>query len=120
MDLTFSGIVTAALKLKASKEDACYSFQETVYAMMTEVTERALAHTEKKELMMSGGVAQSKRLQKMMKDMCKEHDAAFFVPEASVCGDNGLMIAWTGILAQGKKKTPLDINSRWRTDEVDW
>ena len=120
MDLTFSGIVTAALKIKASKEDACYSFQETVYAMMTEVTERALAHTEKKELMMSGGVAQSKRLQKMMKDMCKEHETAFFVPEASVCGDNGLMIAWTGILAKDRKKTPLDISPRWRTDEVEW
>ncbi|MEM0372306.1 MAG: KEOPS complex N(6)-L-threonylcarbamoyladenine synthase Kae1 [archaeon] len=120
MDLTFSGIVTSALKQNALKEDLCYSFQETVYSMLTEVTERALAHTEKKEVMLSGGVAQSKRLQKMMKEMAETHGADFFVPEASVCGDNGLMIAWTGVLAQKKPKTSLDIRPRWRTDEVEW
>ncbi|NYZ80168.1 N(6)-L-threonylcarbamoyladenine synthase Kae1 [Candidatus Micrarchaeota archaeon] len=120
MDLTFSGIVTSALKSNASKEDLCYSFQETVYSMLTEVTERALAHAEKKEVMLSGGVAQSKRLQKMIKEMCDGHKASFFVPDASVCGDNGLMIAWTGILARNKPKTPLDIRPRWRTDEVEW
>jgi len=120
MDLTFSGIVTAALKTKASKENICYSFQETVYSMLTEVTERALAHTEKKEVMLSGGVAQSKRLQKMIETMCKEHNADFFFLIASVCGDNGLMIAWAGIKALDKKRVELDIKPRWRTDEVEW
>ncbi len=31
--------------------------------MVTEVTERALAHTEKKEVLLTGGVAANKRLQ---------------------------------------------------------
>ena len=100
------------------KEDVCYSFQETIFAMMVEVTERALAHTEKKEVLLTGGVAQSKRLQKMMTDMCDGHNAKFYAPPGSLCGDNGAMIAWTGIIAKNKEE--IEAKPRWRTDEVDW
>jgi len=74
MDLSFSGLLTAAKrKFKgASKADICYSFQETCFAMLTEVTERALAHTGKEEVLLVGGVAASKRLQTMLNTMCKE------------------------------------------------
>jgi N6-L-threonylcarbamoyladenine synthase len=49
MDLSFSGITTEALKkLKAGQkmEDVCFSFQESAFAMLAEVSERAMAHTE--------------------------------------------------------------------------
>jgi len=77
MDLSFSGIVTAAIrKFKEgfSKEDICYSVQETCFSMITEVTERALAHTGKREVLVVGGVAANKRLQEMMDKMCNELD----------------------------------------------
>ena len=45
--------------------------------MITEVTERALAHTEKKELLLTGGVAANKRLQSMLAIVGDEHDAKF-------------------------------------------
>ncbi len=122
MDLVFSGVVTAALKKKAKIEDLCYSFQETIFSMLVEVTERALAHSEKKEVILTGGVAQNKRLQEMLKKMSEEHNAKFLVPKKEVCGDNGLMIAWAGVIAlTEKKKLPeIDIKPRWRTDEVEW
>ena len=126
MDLSFSGIVTAALKrLKegAPLEDLCFSFQETCYAMLTEVTERAMAHTGKTECLLTGGVAASRRLQDMLKTMCDERGARFFVCPADVAGDNAAMIAWTGLLARrsGQKllePAEADFNSRWRTDDV--
>ncbi|MFA7080853.1 MAG: KEOPS complex N(6)-L-threonylcarbamoyladenine synthase Kae1, partial [Candidatus Bathyarchaeia archaeon] len=65
MDMSLSGLLTAATALlqkdEYSLEDLCYSLQEHVFSMVTEVTERALAHTEKKEVLLTGGVAANKR-----------------------------------------------------------
>ncbi|MEK6907150.1 MAG: tRNA (adenosine(37)-N6)-threonylcarbamoyltransferase complex transferase subunit TsaD, partial [Nanoarchaeota archaeon] len=75
MDLSFSGILTKAIylyKKNCSKEDLCYSLQETYFSMLTEVTERAMAHVNKKEALLIGGVAANKRLIEMLNIMCKE------------------------------------------------
>ncbi|AKB24388.1 YgjD/Kae1/Qri7 family, required for N6-threonylcarbamoyl adenosine t(6)A37 modification in tRNA [Methanosarcina sp. MTP4] len=100
MDLSFSGLSTAsseALK-KASLEDVCYSYQETAFAMVVEVAERALAHTGKKEVLLAGGVGANGRLREMLNDMCEARGAKFYVPEKRFMGDNGTMIAYTGLL----------------------
>ncbi|UCD00682.1 MAG: bifunctional N(6)-L-threonylcarbamoyladenine synthase/serine/threonine protein kinase [Promethearchaeota archaeon] len=106
MDLSFSGLYTSAKKLLVSTDfnkkynlnDTAYSLQETAFAMLTEVTERALAHTEKKEVLLTGGVAANKRLQQMVEYISKEHNARFEVVPLKYAGDNGVMIGWTGIL----------------------
>ena len=106
MDLSFSGLYTSAKNLLNSEEygrkydlkDISYSLQETSFAMLTEVTERALAHTEKIEVLLTGGVAVNKRLQEMIKYISYEHKARFEVVPQKYAGDNGAMIAWTGIL----------------------
>jgi N6-L-threonylcarbamoyladenine synthase/protein kinase Bud32 len=116
MDLTFSGLVTAASKKREAREDVCYSFQETAFAMLAEVSERALAHTGKRELLLTGGVAQNRRLQEMLREMAKPHKARFYVPRKEYCGDNGAMIAIAGLRKPSSKK--LDIRPRWRTDET--
>jgi len=129
MDVSFSGILTNLKRKFDSKkhrvEDLCFSLQETVFAMMVEVAERAMAHCSKQELVLGGGVACNKRLQEMCKIMCKERDAKLFVPENEFLVDNGLMIAWLGILQ--KKQATKDYNNMHiypfeRTDEVevDW
>ena len=79
MDVSFSGILTALERhFKVSseskdtsrdqelgkdsgdenftKQDYCFSLQETVFAMLVEVTERALAHTGSSEVLIVGGV----------------------------------------------------------------
>ncbi len=125
MDVSFSGILTN-LKRKFDSgsyktEDLCFSLQETVFAMMVEVAERAMAHCGKKELVLGGGVACNKRLQEMCKIMCSERDAKFFVPESQFLLDNGLMIAWLGILQKkqaAKDYRNLGIYPYERTDEV--
>lgn len=126
MDLSFSGLLTAAIELlhsgKYRLEDLCYSLQEVVFSMLTEVTERALAHTEKPEVLLTGGVAANKRLQSMLETVAKEHNARFCVVPKQYALDNGAMIAWTGILAyQQGLSTPIEksfVRLKWRLDEV--
>ena len=127
MDLSFSGLLTAAIELlkkgEYSLEDVAFSLQETVFAMLTEVTERALAHTEKKEVLLTGGVAANKRLQEMLRRIAEEHNARFCVVPKQYALDNGAMIAWTGVLAYKHGQTvPIErsfVKLRWRLDEVD-
>jgi N6-L-threonylcarbamoyladenine synthase len=126
MDLAFSGILTSALCLKAkgeSLEDICFSVQETTFAMLTEVTVRAMAHVEKTEVLLGGGVVQNKRLQEMVGTMTNERGAKMFVPDRFLCMDNGAMIAWTGLIMHrgGVRMSVNDtmINQRFRTDEVE-
>ncbi|MEN2974220.1 MAG: KEOPS complex N(6)-L-threonylcarbamoyladenine synthase Kae1 [Candidatus Caldarchaeales archaeon] len=126
MDVSFSGILTAALRLVKDGvrlEDVCYSLIETVYSMLTEVTERALAFTEKREVLIVGGLSRSVRLKEMMNEMVKIHDAkSFHVPE-EYAGDNGAMIAWTGALqlltGQVVSIEESKVRPRYRIDEVD-
>jgi len=129
MDLAFSGILTTAeqfIKEGRRIQDVCYSLQETTFAMLTEVTERAMAHTEKQEVLLGGGVASNKRLRTMVQTMAQDRGARFFVPERDVCVDNGAMIAWLGFLmyTSGVRMRLEDslINQRFRTDmvEVTW
>jgi universal protein Kae1 len=124
MDLSFSGMMSAAKEaaLKYSKEDVCFSLQENAFAMLVEVTERAMAHTGKDEVLIGGGVGANMRLQKMLDDMCKDRGAKFYAPPRKFFGDNGSMIAYTGLL-QLKYDMTVDIkdsgvNPCYRPDEV--
>jgi N6-L-threonylcarbamoyladenine synthase/protein kinase Bud32 len=127
MDLSLSGLLTAATaqlqKSSYSLEDVCYSLQEHAFAMVAEVTERAVAHTEKKEILLTGGVAANKRLQAMLEAIAEEHDARFNVVPQKFATDNGAMIAWAGVLAYTHHiVTPVDesyVKLRWRVDRVD-
>ncbi|MFX0098334.1 MAG: bifunctional N(6)-L-threonylcarbamoyladenine synthase/serine/threonine protein kinase [Candidatus Hodarchaeota archaeon] len=124
MDLAFSGLLTAATRSLEEHplEDVAFSLQETAFAMLTEVTERALAHTEKKDLLLTGGVAANKRLQEMVESISSEHDASFHVVPAKLAGDNGAMIAWTGILKYksqgGLSLQDTSVIPKWRLDQV--
>jgi len=125
MDLSFSGLLTHALRLLKQGvpiEDVCYSLQETAFAMVCEVAERALAHTRSDELMLTGGVAANQRLQEMLAAVAKEHGARFGVVDRRFAVDNGAMIAWTGLLAyQSGAVTPIRdslVKPRWRIDQV--
>ena len=128
MDLSFTGMLTKLKQLydskKYKKEDLAYSAQETAFAMLIEVAERAMAHTNKKELALGGGVACNKRLQEMAKIMCKERNAKCFIPENSLLIDNGAMIAITGLRMYkgGHRTKKIDIYPYQRTDhiKVDW
>ena len=123
-DVSFSGLLSAT-KNVSSKDvsSACFSIQETAFAMIAEATERALAFTKKNELMIVGGVAANKRLSAMLKNVCKNQRAKFFVVPLNYAGDCGSQIAWTGLLEstvkKGSKIEDSFVKQSWRLDTVD-
>ncbi len=126
MDLSYSGLLTAAKKLYedgAALDDICFSIQETAFGMLAEIAERAIAHTMKKELLLTGGVARNDRLSSVLSGVAERHRVRFHRVSPPLAGDQGAMIAWTGILQNSSGGT-VDIAEsyvlpKWRTDEQD-
>ena len=140
MDCSFSGILASvdalAGKLERDEtrwtdeasgeiitpEDLCFSLQETVYAMLVEITERAMAHVGSSQVLVVGGVGSNERLQEMMGMMARDRGGSVFATDERFCIDNGIMIAHAGLLAYRTGfKTLLEESActqRFRTDEV--
>ncbi|KAJ5663622.1 hypothetical protein N7507_004353 [Penicillium longicatenatum] len=111
---------------KPTRADLCFSLQETVYAMLVEITERAMAHVGSKQVLIVGGVGSNERLQEMMGIMARDRGGSVFATDERYCIDNGVMIAQAGLEAfKTGFRTPLKESTctqRFRTDEVfvDW
>jgi N6-L-threonylcarbamoyladenine synthase len=125
MDVSFGGILTnlkQKYKKGIKKEDLCYSLQETVFSMLLEVAERAMAHCDKSELLLGGGVACNSRLKEMTKQMCKDRNAKCFIPENQFLVDNAAMIAWLGLIEYKSgirmKFKDTEIKPYERTDDI--
>jgi len=124
MDVSFSGVLTQVQELakKERKEDICFSLQETLFAMLVETTERAMAHTGQKQVLIVGGVGCNKRLQEMMRQMVEERGGGVSAMDHRYCIDNGAMIAQAGIFAlQFGVTSPLEdswCTQRYRTDQM--
>ncbi|OWP57328.1 MAG: Kae1-associated kinase Bud32 [Thermoplasmatales archaeon B_DKE] len=126
MNCSFSGILTAALALKKAgkkPEDIFFSVQETAFAMLVEILERALYLTGKKEIMIAGGVARNDRLRQMITEMAAESGYDARLTDKQYCMDNGAMIAQAGMLIYkargGERIEETQINQRERIDSVD-
>lgn len=132
MDVSFSGILSfleeklnvadLIAKGEYTAADLCFSLQETVFAMLIETTERAMAHTGSQEVLIVGGVGCNLRLQEMMEIMCSERNGKLFATDMRFCIDNGAMIAQAGYEMYNEKMfTPwkeTSITQRYRTDDV--
>jgi len=123
-DVSFSGLLSATKQvIPKGLEDACFSLQETAFAMIGEATERALSFTGKKELLIVGGVAANKRLSEILKGICKRHNCKFFVSPKEYAGDCGSQISWTGLLEsstkQGVALEETFVRQSWRLDTVE-
>jgi N6-L-threonylcarbamoyladenine synthase len=142
MDASFSGILAAAdmlakgldeslpimKRLKTedgelvTREDMCFSLQETAYAMLVEITERAMAHVGSQQVLVVGGVGSNERLQQMMGMMARDRGGSVFATDERFCIDNGIMIAHAGLLEYGTgvemRLEESTVTQRFRTDEV--
>jgi len=106
---------------KITKADLCFSLQETLFAMLVETTERAMAHCGQNQVLIVGGVGCNKRLQEMMSIMVQERGGTLCAMDHRYCIDNGAMIAQAGIFAyQFGEETPMEdtwVTQRYRTDQ---
>ncbi|KAG9780034.1 peptidase M22, glycoprotease, partial [Aureobasidium melanogenum] len=138
MDCSFSGILARVDELAGNMragtlkdpitgdvvtpEDLCFSLQETVFAMLVEITERAMAHVGSNQVLIVGGVGCNERLQEMMGIMAKDRGGSVYATDERFCIDNGIMIAHAGLLAYKTGfSTPLEESTctqRFRTDDV--
>lgn len=122
MDIQLGGLYTYIKKIanKYRLEDIAFSIQEYVFSMLAEISERAIAHLNKKEFAVTGGVAVNKRLQEILRKMCEERGVKFGSVPIDLGNDNGAMIAWTGILWYKNKIKGLDgINPYWRPESIE-
>ena len=139
MDVSFSGILARVEELahrleqdpnwtdpesgaQITETDLCFTLQETVFAMLVEITERAMAHVGANQVLIVGGVGCNERLQQMMGMMASERKGSVYATDERFCIDNGIMIAHAGLLAYEMGfKTKLEdstFTQRFRTDEV--
>ena len=125
MDFSFSGLTSAAkeaLDDGVAVDDVCRGLEETVFAMLTEVTERALSLTGADEVVLGGGVGQNNRLTGMLETMCERRGAEFFAPAPRLLRDNAGMIAVLGAQMYAAGETsPLSasaVDPGFRPDEV--
>ena len=129
MDVSYSGLLTAAIRAwRRSKDNRdkariCLGLRESAYGTAVEVTERGLAHTRKREVLLTGGVAASPVLQEKLREMAKLHAAIFGVSPLPLAGDNGAMIAWVGLLNYLSniiiEPIKAMVKQRWRLDNVE-
>lgn len=141
MDCSFSGILASVDQLAnqlltgkpkplmnvegtevVTREDLCFTLQETVFSMLVEITERAMAHVGSSQVLIVGGVGCNERLQEMMGLMARDRGGSVYATDERFCIDNGIMIAHAGLLAhkQGFETTLEEstCTQRFRTDEV--
>ncbi|XVH32644.1 bifunctional N(6)-L-threonylcarbamoyladenine synthase/serine/threonine protein kinase [Haloferacaceae archaeon DSL9] len=125
MDFSFSGIMSAAKQAAddgEAVEDICFALQEHIFAMLTEVAERALSLTGTDQLVLGGGVGQNARLRGMLATMCDDRGADFYAPEPRFLRDNAGMIAVLGAKMYAAGQT-LDVEAsavdpNFRPDQV--
>lgn len=104
-NFSFSGLKTAVLNYLHTCEqrkeeihipDVCASFQRAVIDVLVEKTLRLALERNRKQVVISGGVAANGELRERMVRRCQEHGISVYYPERIYCTDNGAMIASAG------------------------
>ncbi|MDO5632459.1 MAG: tRNA (adenosine(37)-N6)-threonylcarbamoyltransferase complex transferase subunit TsaD [Paracoccus sp. (in: a-proteobacteria)] len=132
-DLSFSGLKTAALRLRddlaatqgglyeQDRRDLCVAFQAAVADVLAEKSRRALAANPVPVLAVAGGVAANRTIRAALEQVAAEAGARFVAPPLPLCTDNAAMIAWAGIEAfrNGRRDDmTLAARPRWPLDQT--
>ncbi|XP_054257754.1 tRNA N6-adenosine threonylcarbamoyltransferase, mitochondrial-like isoform X2 [Macrosteles quadrilineatus] len=121
-DFSFSGLKNALKRVIDAEEkkydiiggqtlpqpvlyDICASLQHCVATHICHRVQRALQYIalrklipeDRRTLVISGGVACNKYIQRAVGMLCRELDYDVKVPPPHLCTDNGIMIAWNGV-----------------------
>lgn len=126
VDLSFSGIKTAALTyihgmeqkgLTVNRADLAAAYTARIVEAITKKTEFALLQTGMKQLVLAGGVAANSHLRAALSAMCRRRKVALAMPEISLCGDNGAMVAAAGCFAyRAGERAGTDLNASAQDD----
>ncbi|MBQ1897543.1 MAG: tRNA (adenosine(37)-N6)-threonylcarbamoyltransferase complex transferase subunit TsaD [Ruminococcus sp.] len=103
-DFSFSGLKTAVINLIHNKQqkgeeipvaDVCASYRKAVVGCLTDNFLKAADDLGYKTLVIAGGVSANSLLRRELSRLCKgKYD--LYMPEKSLCGDNGAMVGAQG------------------------
>ena len=105
LDFSFSGLKTSALNyinsstqkgVQISYADVAASYTECVVKAITQKVESALEKSQITSFALSGGVAANSHLRSSLVRLCEKKGVSIAMPDRSLCGDNGAMIALAG------------------------
>ena len=105
LDFSFSGLKTSALNYINSNTqkgiqiiyaDVAASYTECVVKGISKKVEEALEKSGADTFAISGGVAANSHLRSALTLLCEKKGIKFVMPDRSLCGDNGAMIALAG------------------------
>ncbi len=101
LDMSFSGLKTAALNLihhaaqvgeELDISSLCASFSGAVSDMLVPRVKQALEMTGRKRLAVAGGVAANSQIRRDITQMAEKLRVNVYLPPLSLCGDNASMI----------------------------
>ena len=106
-DFSFSGVKTSIINYahnaaqsgkEINKADVAASYSKAVCEILTEKAVLAVnsLSVDKKKLVVAGGVAANSMLREMLINETGKNGIALYMPDLSLCGDNGAMIASQG------------------------
>src|SRR5687768_8599604 len=133
LDMSFSGLKTAArLAIDARRSadgslpepvraDLAASFQAAVVDTLTGKCAQALEATGLERLVVAGGVGANRALRASLADLGRRVGARVYYPKPALCTDNGAMIAYAGWcrrMAAGAGLPSIVAKPRWGLDEL--
>lgn len=104
-DFSFSGLKTSALNyINASRQkgvepsyaDIAASYTDCIVRAISKKVLSAIEKTGVRTFTVAGGVAANSHLRKELEFVCNKANIRFVLPDKSLCGDNGAMIAMAG------------------------
>lgn len=104
-DFSFSGLKTNVINLIHNSQqkniqldynNLSASIQKTIAEILTEKTINASESLGYTKIALAGGVSANSGVRAALSDACRKRGYDFYMPEKSLCGDNGAMIACQG------------------------
>lgn len=126
LDFSFSGLKTSVINLVHNAEqkgeevnhaDVGASFINAVVNSLAENTEKAMEQYNEKTLVLAGGVSANSVLRARMEKLAKEKGWDLYLPDLSLCGDNGAMVGAQGYFEFLKGRiAQMDLNGKATAD----
>ncbi len=126
LDFSFSGLKTNVINLvhnatqkgeELNPADVGASFINGVVNCLADNTVKAMEMYNEKTLVLAGGVSANSVLRSRMETLAKEHNWDLYLPDLSLCGDNGAMVGAQGYFEYINGTTAnMDLNGKATAD----
>lgn len=130
LDFSFSGLKTAVLTrvkryegqlYETIKKSIAMEFENAVTDVLVSKCKQAIYETSASTLIVGGGVSANNQIRFALKELAKDENVELFMPDVKLSGDNGIMIAATGLLHitnEEKPKVKLKADGNWSIEEA--